>query len=209
MQMIPAEYVLIALPLNVFSGLIVSSIVAPVKVEDENEVDIKAPAKQGTLFEAIGDGALDGGRVALIVAAMLVTYVGLLALVNYVLNGVIGLTVQDILGYIFYPIAFIMGIPADELMKAGGVMGTKVVANEFVAMLDFQKMMPHLSEKTVGIVSAYLISFANFSSIGIVLGTIQAINGEQASRVAKFGLKMLLVATMGSILTGIMVGLFI
>ncbi|MGG0333400.1 NupC/NupG family nucleoside CNT transporter [Priestia aryabhattai] len=209
MQMIPAEYVLIALPLNVFSGLIVSSIVAPVKVEDENEVDIKAPAKQGTLFEAIGDGALDGGRVALIVAAMLVTYVGLLALVNYVLNGVIGLTVQDILGYIFYPIAFIMGIPADELMRAGGVMGTKVVANEFVAMLDFQKMMPHLSEKTVGIVSAYLISFANFSSIGIVLGTIQAINGEQASRVAKFGLKMLLVATMGSILTGIMVGLFI
>ena len=139
MQMIPAEYVLIALPLNVFSGLIVSSIVAPVKVEDENEVDIKAPAKQGTLFEAIGDGALDGGRVALIVAAMLVTYVGLLALVNYVLNGVIGLTVQDILGYIFYPIAFIMGIPADELMRAGGVMGTKVVANEFVAMLDFQK----------------------------------------------------------------------
>jgi nucleoside transport protein len=207
MQMIPAEFVLIALPLNVFSGLIVSSMVAPVKAEDEEEIKIEV--KEKTFFEAVGNGALDGGKVALIVSAMLVTYIGLLALVNFVLTSTVGLTAQEILGYVMYPIAFIMGVPHADLLQAGSVMGTKVMANEFVAMMDFMKMIPHLSHKTVGIVSAFLISFANFSSIGIILGTVQAINGEKAGEVAKFGLKMLLVATMGSILTGTLVGLFL
>jgi nucleoside transport protein len=208
MQMIPAEFVLIALPLNVFSGLIVSSLVAPVK-KSAVEEEIKIEVKEKNFFEAVGNGALDGGKVALIVGAMLITYIGLLALVNFVLTSTVGLTAQEILGYVFYPIAFIMGIPHADLLNAGSVMGTKVMANEFVAMMDFMKMIPHLSHKTVGIVSAFLISFANFSSIGIILGCVQAINGEKAKEVAGFGLKMLLVATMGSILTATMVGLFL
>jgi CNT family concentrative nucleoside transporter len=208
MQMIPAEFVLIALPLNVFSGLIVSSLVAPVK-KSAVEEEIKIEVKEKNFFEAVGNGALDGGKVALIVGAMLITYIGLLALVNFVLTSTVGLTAQEILGYVFYPIAFIMGIPHADLLNAGSVMGTKVMANEFVAMMDFMKMIPHLSHKTVGIISAFLISFANFSSIGIILGCVQAINGEKAKEVAGFGLKMLLVATMGSILTATMVGLFL
>jgi len=88
-------------------------------------------------------------------------------------------------------------------------MGTKLAANEFVAMLQFKEMIPHLSEKTVGIVSTFLVSFANFSSIGIISGSIQAINGEKAGIVSKFGLKMLLAATMASMVTATIVGLFI
>ena len=211
MMMVPAEYVLVALPLNVFSGLIVSSIVCPVKIEDptEDAIDTKASVEESTLFEAIGSGTLMGGKIALIVGAMLITYVGLLALVNGVLNGLIGVDLQTILGYILYPVAFLMGIPTSELLTAGGVMGTKVVANEFVAMLDFMPLIPTLTEKTVGIVTAFLISFANFSSVGIIIGAVQAINGEKAKEVAGFGLKMLLVATMGSILTATIVGLFL
>jgi CNT family concentrative nucleoside transporter len=75
-------------------------------------------------------------------------------------------------------------------------------------MLDFMKMIPHMSAKTVAVVSAFLVSFANFSSIGIIIGTVKAINGEKASMLAKVGLKVLLVATMGSVLTGTIVGLF-
>jgi CNT family concentrative nucleoside transporter len=208
MQMVPPEFVLIALPLNVFSGLIVSSMVAPVK-KSAIEEDIKVEVKEKNFFEAVGNGALDGGKIALIVGAMLITYIGLLALVNFVLSSTIGLTAQEILGYVFYPIAFIMGVPHADLLNAGSVMGTKVMANEFVAMMDFMKLMPHMSHKAIGIVSAFLISFANFSSIGIILGCVQAINGEKAKEVAGFGLKMLLVATMGSILTATMVGLFL
>lgn len=209
MQMIPAEYVLVALPINVFSGLILSSIVCPVTMDEDEDIDIKEMIPEKSLFEAIGNGALIGGKTALIVGAMLITYIGLLAMVNFILNSVVGMTFQEIIGYVFAPIAFIMGIPTSEIVRAGSVMGTKVAANEFVAMLDFMKMIPDMSPKTVGIVSAFLISFANFSSIGIILGTVQAINNEKASQLAKVGLKVLLVATMGSVLTGTIVGLFL
>ncbi|WP_059173170.1 NupC/NupG family nucleoside CNT transporter [Bacillus sp. FJAT-27445] len=209
MQMIPAEFVLVALPINIFSGLILSSMVSPVPKEEDDDIDIKEMIPEKSLFEAIGNGTLIGGKTALIVGAMLITYIGLLAMVNFVLENLVGMTFQEIVGYIFAPVAFIMGIPASEIVRSGSVMGTKVAANEFVAMLDFMKIIPEMSPKTVGIVSAFLVSFANFSSIGIVLGTVQAINGEQASRLAKVGLKVLLVATMGSVLTGTIVGLFL
>lgn len=209
LQMIPAEYVLVALPINVFSGLILSSIVCPVTKEEDYDIDVKEMIPEKSLFEAIGNGTIIGGRTALIVGAMLITYMALLALINFVLDGIVGMTFQEIVGYIFAPIAFIMGIPTSEIVEAGSIMGTKVAANEFVAMLDFVKILPEMSSKTVGIVSAYLISFANFSSIGIILGTVQAINSDQASQLAKVGLKVLLVATMGSILTGTIVGLFL
>ncbi|RHW43409.1 NupC/NupG family nucleoside CNT transporter [Neobacillus notoginsengisoli] len=209
MQMIPAEYVLVALPINVFSGLILSSMVCPVSKEEDEEIDIKEMIPEKSLFEAIGNGALIGGKTALIVGALLITYIGLLAMINFGLENLVGMTFQEIIGYIFAPIAYIMGIPASEILRSGSIMGTKVAANEFVAMLDFMKIIPDMSPKTVGIVSAFLVSFANFSSVGIVLGTVQAINEEQAGRLAKVFLKVLLVATLGSVLTGTIVGLFL
>ncbi|OCA81486.1 pyrimidine nucleoside transporter NupC [Bacillus sp. FJAT-27225] len=209
MQMIPAEFVLVALPINVFSGLILSSMVCPVTKEEDEDIEIKEMIPEKSLFEAIGNGALIGGKTALIVGAMLITYIGLLAMLNYVLDGVVGMTFQELLGYIFAPVAFIMGVPTSEIVTAGSIMGTKVAANEFVAMLDFMKIIPDMNPKTVGIVSAFLISFANFSSIGIILGTVQAINAEKASELAKVGLKVLFVATLGSVLTGTIVGLFL
>lgn len=210
MQMIPAEYVLVALPINVFSGLILSSIVCPVTADGEDdEIDLKEMIKEKSLFEAIGNGALDGGKVALIVGAMLITYIGLLAMVNYIFTHTVGISFTAVLGYIFAPIAYMMGIPTHELLQSGSIMGTKVAANEFVAMLDFKEIIPNLTPRTVAIVSSFLVSFANFSSIGIILGTVQAINSEKASQLAKVGLKVLLVATMGSVLTGTIVGLFI
>ncbi len=210
LQLIPAEYVLVALPLNVFSGLILSSIVAPVTKEEDFEIDVKEMNNEKSFFEAIGNGTILGGKTALIVGAMLLTYMALLAMVNYILDGIVGMTFQELIGYVFAPVAFIMGIPTSEILNAGyPVMGTKVAANEFVAITDFVKILPDMSTKTVGIVSAYLISFANFSSIGMILGTVQAIDQKQASLLAKVGFKVLLVATMGSILTGTIVGLFL
>ncbi|WP_053365747.1 NupC/NupG family nucleoside CNT transporter [Bacillus sp. FJAT-27245] len=209
MQMIPPEFVLVALPINVFSGLILSSMVCPVSKEEDEEIDIKEMIPEKSLFEAIGNGALIGGKTALIVGALLITYIGLLAMINYALESLVGMTFQEIIGYVFAPVAYMMGIPASEILRSGSIMGTKVAANEFVAMLDFMKIIPEMSPKTVGIVSAFLVSFANFSSVGIVLGTVQAINEKQASQLAKVFLKVLLVATLGSVLTGTIVGLFL
>ncbi|MCU9614821.1 NupC/NupG family nucleoside CNT transporter [Caldibacillus lycopersici] len=208
MTMIPSKYVLVSMLLNALSSLIVATMMAPIKKEDDEVINIKEVSQSNSIFGAMSVGALDGGKVALIVAAQLVAFVGLIALINGIFTGIFGISFTEILGYLFAPIAFLMGVPASEIVTAGSIMGTKLATNEFVAMLQFQPLIPELSAKTVAIVSAFLVSFANFSSIGIISGSIQAINGEKANVVAKFGLKMLLAATLASILTGTIVGLF-
>lgn len=209
MQMIPAKFVLVAMVLNAFSALIVCSVFAPVKKTEEEEIDIKEVSTTKSVFEAISVGALDGGKVALIVGAMLIAYISLLAMVNAAFAGVFGLTLTEALGYVFAPISILMGVPFGDALQAGEIMATKLVANEFVAMLQLMPLMDILSAKTVGILSAFLTSFAAFGSIGIVGGTMQAINGEKATVVASFGLKMLLMATLSSVLTATVVGLFL
>lgn len=207
--MLPAKYVLGAMALNALSGLIIGIIIAPDSSTEEEVIDIKEASQAKSLFESISMGALDGGRVALIVAAMLVAYVGLMALIDAGFQAAMGITFTEILGYLFAPVAWLMGVPASEILIAGQTMGTKLATNEFVAMLQFKDQIPNLSEKTVAVVSVFLISFANFSSIGIVSGSLQAINGEKASIVSKHGIKLLVGSTMVSFLTATLVGIFI
>ncbi|GAA0595709.1 nucleoside transporter [Virgibacillus siamensis] len=210
-QILPPEYVLVALPLNMFSALMISSVIAPVSVpKEEDHVDIKDVSTDKSLFEAMGNGALDGGKIALIVAAMLVAFIASLNLVNWLIQFVFaGVTLQQILGYILAPIGILMGIDPGEVIKAGGVMGTKIVTNEFVAMLEFEKMLGSMSEKTIGIVTVFLTSFANFSSIGIIAGSVQAIDSKKAVEVSGFGMKLLIGATLASILSATVAGLFL
>ncbi|WP_018933951.1 NupC/NupG family nucleoside CNT transporter [Gracilibacillus lacisalsi] len=210
-QMLPAQYVLVAIPLNMFSSLIIASLIAPVKVDDENdEVDVKNVSEAKSFFEAMGNGALDGGKIALIVAAMLIAFIAALELVNWAIAGIFaGTTLQEILGYVLYPIGFLMGIAPGELVQAGGIMGTKIITNEFVAMLELEPLIGQFSEKTVGIVTVFLTSFANFSSIGIIAGTVQGIDSEKGASVSKFGMKLLIGATLGSILSATIAGLFL
>ncbi|WP_042224480.1 NupC/NupG family nucleoside CNT transporter [Oceanobacillus manasiensis] len=209
LQMLPPEFVLVALPLNMFSALMLASIIAPVKVpKEEDKVDVKNVTNDKSIFEAMGNGALEGGKIALIVAAMLIAFIASLELVNWIIS-FSGLTLQEVLGYILYPIGILMGISPDEVLRAGSVMGTKIVTNEFVAMLEFQPMIAEMSEKTVGIVSVFLTSFANFSSIGIIAGTVKGIDSEKAVSVSGFGMKLLVGATLASILSATVVGLFL
>ncbi|MFZ3577364.1 NupC/NupG family nucleoside CNT transporter [Virgibacillus sp. DJP39] len=211
LQMLPAQYVLVALPLNMLSALMIASVIAPVRVpKEEDHVDIKEVTNDKSIFEAMGNGALDGGKIALIVAAMLVAFIASLELVNWVIQFAFsGLTLQTILGYVLAPLGLLMGIAPSEVIEAGGVMGTKIVTNEFVAMLEFEQMLGQMSEKTIGIVSVFLTSFANFSSIGIIAGTVQAIDDKKAIQVSGFGLKLLVGATLASILSATVVGLFL
>ena len=209
MTMIPAEYVLVAMVLNMFSGLIVASIVAPVKADKDEKIDIKDVQTSNSVFAAISNGALDGGKVALIVAAMLIAYIGLMAMINAIVGATLGTSLEEIFGFLLAPVAFIMGVPAVDMSAVASLMGVKLVANEFVAMLSLTEIKETLTPKGLAIISTFLVSFANFSSIGIISGSMQAINGEKADVVAKFGLKMLLTATLVSILSATIVGLFV
>ncbi|WP_010529823.1 NupC/NupG family nucleoside CNT transporter [Lentibacillus jeotgali] len=211
LQILPPEYVLAALPLNMFSALILSSVIAPVNIpEEEDKVDVQEVSHDKSIFEAMSNGALDGGKIALIVAAMLIAFIASLELVNWLIQLVFaGVTLQEILGYIIAPIGILMGISPAEVIEAGGVMGTKIVTNEFVAMLEFEQMLGSMSEKTIGIVTVFLTSFANFSSIGIIAGTVQGIDSKKAVQVSGFGMKLLIGATLASILSATMAGLFL
>ncbi|MEK5440793.1 MULTISPECIES: NupC/NupG family nucleoside CNT transporter [unclassified Fredinandcohnia] len=205
MTMLKPEYVVTAVMLNLFGGFIIASIVNPYEVNpDEDMIEIRDQKKQ-SFFEMIGEYILDGFKVAVIVGAMLIGFIALMAAINHVFELVFTISFQTLLGYLFSPIALIMGIPLSEAVSAGGIMATKLVTNEFVAMMDLSGGNHQFSERTLGILSVFLVSFANFSSIGIITGAVKSLNEEQGNVVAGFGLKLLYGATLVSILSGIIV----
>lgn len=208
MTMIEPRYVVTALVLNLFGGFIIASIVNPYKVEKEEDIlEVQEEEKQ-SFFEMLGEYIMDGFKVAITVAAMLLGFVALIAMINGIFDMIFGITFQELLGYIFAPFAFVMGVPWKEAVDAGSIMATKLVSNEFVAMLDLANFT-NMSERTVGIVSVFLVSFANFSSIGIIAGAVKGLNEKQGNVVARFGLKLLYGATLVSVLSATITGLFL
>ncbi|MEC0128889.1 NupC/NupG family nucleoside CNT transporter [Paenibacillus pabuli] len=207
MTMLEPKYVVAALILNLFGGFIITSIINPYEVTAEEDiVEVQEEGKQ-TFFEMLGEYIMDGFKVAIVVGVMLVGFVGIIALINGVFSGIFGISFQGILGYVFAPIAFMIGVPWHEAVHAGSIMATKLVANEFVAMLDFVKIQDGLSGRTTAIVSVFLISFANFGSIGTIVGAVKGLNEKQGNIVARFGLKLLYGATLVSVLSAIIIGI--
>ena len=127
--------------------------------------------------------------------------IALISALNALFAAVLGISFQGILGYIFYPVAWVMGVPASEALQVGSIMATKLVSNEFVAMMDLQKIASTLSPRAEGIISIFLVSFANFSSIGIIAGAIKGLNEEQGNVVSRFGLKLVYGSTLVSVLS--------
>ncbi|MBU9708734.1 MULTISPECIES: NupC/NupG family nucleoside CNT transporter [Paenibacillus] len=208
MQMLNPKYVVTALVLNLFGGFIIASIINPYKIEKEDDLlEVQEEEKQ-SFFEMLGEYIMDGFKVAITVAAMLIGFVALIAMVNGIFSWLFGISFQALLGYVFAPFAFVMGIPWSEAVQAGSIMATKLVSNEFVAMLDLTKQTG-LSERTIGIVSVFLVSFANFSSIGIISGAVKGLHEKQGNVVARFGLKLLYGATLVSVLSATIAGLFL
>ncbi|MBX9953875.1 NupC/NupG family nucleoside CNT transporter [Peribacillus simplex] len=210
MTMIEPKYVVTAIVINMFGGFIIASIINPYTVTDAEDIlPVEEGAEKQSFFEMLGEYIMDGFKVAITVAAMLIGFVALIAGINSVFDMIFGISFQDIMGYIFAPFAFIMGIPISETVTAGGIMATKLVTNEFVAMLSLGEASAALSERTIGIVSVFLVSFANFSSIGIIAGAVKGLHEKQGNVVARFGLKLLYGATLVSILSAIIVSVIL
>lgn len=207
MSMIDAQYVVAALILNMFSTFIILSIINPYQVEDEPELKLNKLHEDQSFFEMLGEYILAGFKIAMIIAAMLIGFIALISAVNALFSAVLGISFQQILGYVFYPLAWLIGIPAEEALKAGSIMATKLVANEFVAMIELKKIASELSPRGLGILSVFLVSFANFASIGIVAGAIKGLNEQQGNVVSRFGLKLVYGSTLVSLLSAAIAGL--
>ncbi|MBW7984799.1 NupC/NupG family nucleoside CNT transporter [Enterobacillus tribolii] len=207
MAMLEPRYVVTALVLNLFGGFIIASVLNPYKVEPNEDILTVSKGHQ-SFFEMLSEYILDGFKVALIVGAMLIGFIALITMMNAIFTAIFGISFQALLGYLFAPMAYLVGVPWYEAVDAGSLMATKIVSNEFVAMLSLQNMAAEFSVRTMAVLSVFLVSFANFSSIGIIVGAIKALNNDQGNSAARFGLKLLYGATLVSFLNATIVGLF-
>ena len=180
----------------------------PVMVHDDGE------EKPANIIMAAAQGAQTGVRLAVAVGAMVLAFVALVALANGILGGIGSwfglpdLSFQQIVGYVFAPVMFLIGVPWQEALQAGGLFGTKIVLNEFVAFIDLGALK-ELSAPTVGIVTFALCGFANFSSIAIQMAVTGSLAPNQRPMIAKLGLKALAAGSLANLMSAALAGLFL
>ena len=180
----------------------------PVMVHDDGE------EKPANIIMAAAQGAQTGVRLAVAVGAMVLAFVALVALANGILGGIGGwfglpdLSFQQIVGYVFAPVMFLIGVPWQEALQAGGLFGTKIVLNEFVAFIDLGALK-ELSAPTVGIVTFALCGFSNFSSIAIQMAVTGSLAPNQRPMIAKLGLKALAAGSLANLMSAALAGLFL
>ncbi len=183
--------------------------------DERPQVELVEEADQPVnIFEAIGSGAMTGLQVAMAVGAMLIAFVGLIYLVNGMLSGVGGwfgfddLTLQWLLGQLFSPLAFLLGVPWAEATAAGSLIGQKLVVNEFYAYVSFVEIKDSLSPYTQLVVTFALCGFSNLASIAILLGGLGAIVPARRHDIARFGLRAVIGGTLVNLMNASLAGFF-
>jgi CNT family concentrative nucleoside transporter len=219
-----AEYLLTASLMAAPAAIVISKIIFPETEEPVTKGTVKLEVKKEhtNLIDAISHGASDGMKIAINVIAMLIGFIALIALLNYCLgfihwseyiNGqltTVNLSLDYIFGKLFYPLAWCMGVPIDDVQQVATLMGQKLTINEFVA---FDTMTHHLakplSEKGLIIASFAICGFANFSSVGMQIGGIGALAPERRADLAKLGIRALISGTLASYLSATIAGMLI
>lgn len=213
---IELKYLLAACFMGAPGALLMAKIIQPETDTPINELAEVVKENDGytNIIDAAAAGAASGMQLAINVGAMLLAFVGLIALVNGMIGwvghhaGYEGLTLQIIFGYVFQPVAFLIGVPWEEARVAGSFIGQKLVINEFVAYLDFVQFKEQLSANTQVIVTIALCGFANFSSIAILLGGLGGMAPNRRADIAELGLKALLAATLANLMSAAIAGFF-
>src|SRR5690554_1898993 len=212
---IELKYLIAACFMAAPGALLMAKIIVPETEEPNNELShIPTEERRANVIDAAASGASSGMQLALNVGAMLLAFVALIAMVNGILGwlgGFVGnedLTMQMIFGYIFQPLAFIMGIPWEEAQVAGSFIGQKLVINEFVAYLDFANYKDEMSMQSQVIITFMLCGFANFSSIAILLGGLGGMAPSRRKDIATIGMRALLAATLANLMSACIAGFF-
>ena len=223
-QMIPGDLVLTAIPLNIINAIIVSSILNPVSVEEQEDIiytiNNGETAERQPFFSFLGDSVLNAGKLVLIIIAFVISFVALADLIDRFINLITGLVggwigmkgsfgLNQILGVFMYPFALLLGLPWGEAWIVAQQMAKKIVTNEFVVMGEITKAVNSYSPHRRAVISTFLVSFANFSTIGMIVGTLKGIVDKKTSDfVSKYVPMMLLAGILVSLLTAAFVGLF-
>ena len=187
---------------------------------EEDQVDVAETFEPGekpaNIIMAAAQGAQTGVKLAVAVGAMVLAFVALVALANGLLGGIGGwfgkpdLSFQMLVGYIFQPIMYLIGVPWNEAGAAGGLFGTKVILNEFVAFIDLGQMQAGvLSERSRAIATFALCGFANFSSIAIQMAVTGGLAPNQRPVIARLGIRALLAGSLANLMSAALAGLMI
>lgn len=227
---VPMEYLIAASFMAAPGGLLFAKILVPETQTPYDPTDFDMKSKNVNILDAAAEGSSNGMTLAINIAAMLIAVIALIALLNGFLgligegiNSVLGtslpvLSLTSIFGYLLAPVAWLIGVPWEEASIAGGILGQKVMINEFVAYGDLIRYFPaniaesgmvELSSKTIAILSFALCGFANIASIAILLGGLGALIPERRQEIAKFGLIAVLGGTLSNLMSASIAGIFI
>lgn len=228
---IPMEYLLIGGSLVPFGSIIISKLLLPEtekvtrKVIESNgdtatveaeyaatavvdEVSIDNKGDNANLISAVSQGAMDGLNMALGIGASLIAIIGLVALVNGVL-GIVGLSLEKILSYIFSPIGFLMGVPKENILTASQLLGSKLILNEFVAFGQLGEIIESLDYRSGLMMAISLAGFANISSMGMCITGISVFCPEKRNQLAKLSFRGMIGGFLVSLLSSLIVGLIV
>ncbi|MGQ4666970.1 NupC/NupG family nucleoside CNT transporter [Metabacillus halosaccharovorans] len=214
---VPLEYLLAASFMAAPAGLVLAKLMMPETEQSETakSLEMEKDKEAVNVIDAAARGAGDGLTLALNVGAMLIAFIALIALINGILGGIGGifgydaLSLESILGFVFSPIAFAIGVPWSEAVTAGSFIGQKLVLNEFVAYSSFAPQIEQLTPKTVMVVSFALCGFANLSSMAILLGGLGGLAPSRRPDIAKLGLRAVAAGMLASLLSAAIAGIFI
>lgn len=222
------EYLLAASFMAIPGGLLFAKLIFP--TTEPSRVVLEGLSfdekKSANLIEAAATGAAVGLRIAVNVGAMLIAFIGLIALLNSAVSGFAGLfghpqiTLQSLLGWVFSPLAWLIGVPWRDAQLAGNFIGEKMILNEFVAYVDLSPYLKSANEvaaaglqvldpKTLAIVSFALCGFSNFASIAILTGGFAVVAPERRSEVARYGLRVVAASTLSNLMSAAIAGIFL
>ncbi|HEN3240441.1 NupC/NupG family nucleoside CNT transporter [Yersinia enterocolitica] len=227
---VPLEYLIAASFMAAPGGLLFAKLMVPETEKTRDNVDaatlIAEDDRPANIIDAAASGAASGLQLALNVGAMLLAFIALIALLNGILGGIGGwfdypqLSMELILGWVFSPIAYLIGIPWSEAMVAGSFIGQKIIVNEFVAFMNFGQYLQAeelvraaglqvLSEHSKAIISFALCGFANLSSVAILLGGLGSMAPSRRHDIARFGLKAVAAGTLSNLMSATIAGFFL
>ncbi|WP_404468844.1 NupC/NupG family nucleoside CNT transporter [Sutcliffiella horikoshii] len=216
---IPLEYLLAASFMAAPGGLIMAKMLIPETEEPRNETNAQIGESEEdratNVIDAAARGASDGLKLALNVGAMLLAFIALIALINGILGGIGGWFGSDnfsldfVLGYLFAPLAFVIGIPWSEAVAAGNLIGQKLVLNEFVAYSTFSAQLDMFSDKSIAVISFALCGFANLSSLAILLGGLGNLAPSRRPDIARLGFRAIIAGTLSNLLSAAIAGMFL
>ena len=199
------EWILVSMPLTVFSTFALTQILMPTKYDAEAVVEVETTDKGVNAIETMMNYATAGFKGVIGITVALIVFLSVVAMINNFIGVFFpSITLESILGVVFTPLAFLMGVPAEEVGMVSQILATKIVTNEAVAFGLPQFAM--LSANTKAMMTTALCGFAGLGSIGILIGGYSAVAPNKVGVVAKLGMKALLTATAVNMLTGAVVG---